>query len=159
MLHGQSKYAATGVHEESSDLGKRLQSEAMELGLPVVVDGTGDSKKGKFTGKMQDMHDAGYDVSGMYVTIPTDEAVVRATKRAMESGRWVPTPELRSQHEHVSANFPDVAALPFLSDLKLYDNAGDGDPVLVSEGRGGKLTIHDQARHTEFLAKAGGTGG
>jgi predicted ABC-type ATPase len=101
----------------------------MDLGLNVVVDGTGDSKKGKFAGKMKDMDGAGYDVSALYVTIPTDEAVVRATKRAMKSGRWVPEPELRSQHKNVSANFEDVAALPFCpKDLKLYDNSGDGDP-------------------------------
>ena len=91
MIEGGEKFAASGVHEESSDLGKRLQKDAMDLGLNVVVDGTGDSKPGKFTGKMVDMDKSGYEVNALYVTIPTDEAVVRATTRAMKSGRWVPS--------------------------------------------------------------------
>jgi predicted ABC-type ATPase len=154
MIEAGEKFGASGVHEESSDLGKRLQSEAMDLGLNVVVDGTGDSKKGKFAGKMKDMDGAGYDVSALYVTIPTDSAVVRATKRAMKSGRWVPEPEIRSQHKNVSANFEDVAALPFLKDLKLYDNSGEGDPVLAAEAAGGKTTVHDDATFSSFLEKA-----
>lgn len=154
MVKSGSKYAAMAVHEESSDLGKRLQKESMDLGLNVVVDGTGDSKKGKFAGKMQDMDKAGYDVSALYVTVPTDVAVVRATKRAMKSGRWVPEPEIRSQHKNVSANFSDVAKLPFLKDLKLYDNSGEGDPVLAASGSGGKVTPTDQGAYDTFLKKA-----
>jgi predicted ABC-type ATPase len=152
MVEGGDKFGAAGVHEESSDLGKRLQAETMDLGLNVVVDGTGDSKPGKFVGKLQDMNDAGYEVSALYVTIPTDEAVIRTTLRAMKRGRWVPEPELRSQHKHVSANFEDVAALPFLKDLKLYDNGGDA-PQLVAEAAGGDLTKHNEPLYDEFIAK------
>jgi predicted ABC-type ATPase len=154
MIEGGDRFAASGVHEESSDLGKRLQNEAIDLGLNTVVDGTGDSKKGKFTGKMQDMDKAGYDVSALYVTIPTDQAVVRATARAMKSGRWVPEPEIRAQHKNVSANFPDVAGLPFLKGLKLYDNSGDGDPVLIGEAAKGKLTVHNADAYRAFMDKA-----
>lgn len=153
MVGARDRYAANGVHEESSDLAKRLQDEAVDLGLNAVVDGTGNSKRGKFAGKMRAMHEAGYGVSGLYVTIPTDTAVVRATKRAMKSGRWVPEPELRAQHRNVSANFVDVADLPFVRDLKVYDNSGDA-PQLIASGGGGRLNIHQQEAHTRFLGKA-----
>ena len=52
----------------------------------------------------------------------------------------------------MSANFEDVAALPFLTDLKLYDNAG-GAPVLTASAKGGVTTIAEQAAYDEFLAK------
>lgn len=149
MVDGKDRFAAAGVHEESSDVGKRIHAEAVDLGLNVVVDGTGDSKKGKFAGKMKDMDGAGYEVNALYVTIPTEEAVIRATLRARKSGRWVPEPELRSQHKNVSANFEDVAALGFLGSLKVYDNSGSGDPVLIYDGG-----VVDEERHRIFMDKA-----
>jgi predicted ABC-type ATPase len=153
MVAGKEKYAASGTHEESSDLGKRLQADAMDLGLNVVVDGTGDSKPGKFTGKMEAMDAAGYEVSALYVTIPTDEAVIRATKRAVKSGRWVPEPEIRSQHKNVSNNFEAVAALPFIKDIKLYDNSGEGDPELIGEGSAGNFGAILDDKLEEFIGK------
>lgn len=157
MVQGGDRYAAMGVHEESSDLAKRVQAEAMDLELNVVVDGTGDSKRGKFVSKMEAMNDAGYEVSALYVTIPTDDAVVRATLRAMKSGRWVPEPELRAQHKNVSANFEDVAELPFLQGLRLYDNsgaAGSGPTLVASREAGAPMHIDDEGRFTAFMDKA-----
>lgn len=154
MIKGGEKYAATGVHEESSDLGKRLQIEAMDLGLNVVVDGTGDSKPGKFVGKIEQMANAGYDVDALYVTIPTDEAIVRSTLRAMHEGRWVPTPELRTQHENVSRNWHDVAAHPAIRSIKLFDNGGD-QPRVLAEASHGNLTVKQERGYQAFIDKAG----
>jgi predicted ABC-type ATPase len=153
MVQGGDRFAAAGVHEESSDLAKRLQTETMDLGLNVVVDGTGDSKRGKFLGKMEAMDRAGYQVDSLYVSRDTEESVAWATVRALRTGRWVPEPELRAQHKHVSANFPDVAAAGFVGNMKLYVNEGR-DSFLVAEGSQGQIQVRDQARYEAFLAKA-----
>jgi thioredoxin reductase/predicted ABC-type ATPase len=161
MRDAGDRYAANGVHEESSDLSKRLQREALDLGLNVVVDGTGDSGPGKFAGKMSAMDEAGYAVDVLYVTLPTDEAIIRATARALEEGRWVPEPEMRKQHREVSGRFEEVAALPFLRTLKVFDNSdsssrgpGHGSgPVLIADGARGEYETLEPERFDRFLGK------
>ena len=55
----------------------------------------------------------------------------------------------------MSGNFEDVAALPFMGSLKLYDNAGpsEQEPKLIAEASGGQVTILDEPSYTGFLAK------
>lgn len=154
MKRRGSKYAATAVHEESSMMAKQLRKRAEERGLNLVIDGTGNSRPGKFTKKITDAHDNGYEVDVLYVDAPTNVAVQRATKRALEEGRWVPEPEIRTQHAKVSINFPDVQALPFLRSLRVYDTTEFGQADLVAEGGTGSLQVHDWGRMREFLVKA-----
>jgi predicted ABC-type ATPase len=153
MIDGGDKFAANGAHEESSDLAKRLTDEATDLKLNVILDGTGDSGEGKFVRKITAQRNAGYEVDALYVTIPTNTAVERAIKRARKSGRWVPTLELRNQHRNVSANFPSVAALPFLSRIDVWDSTGQPPPTLVYTGRDGMNRVVDQELFDTFIAK------
>lgn len=154
MVKGKDKYAGTGTHEESADLAKRLQDESKDLGLNVTIDGAGNTNPDKFASKLQEMHDAGYAVDALYVTIPTDEAVVRNVLRAMGNGRWMPEQKLREQHANVSAIFPHIAALPFLGSGKVYDNSGDA-PKLIATIHAGSTTVLDNAAFNEFKAKGG----
>ena len=150
----RDKYAAVAAHEESSDLAKRIQQEALALGLNVVIDGTGNGSTEKFVPKVTDMIDADYEVDMLYVTVPAEEAVVRSTLRAMGEGRWVPTPELRKSHRRVSANFLEILALDGVRDLKLYDNArGEGGPHKIAEYVNGKLVIYDQVAYDSYIEK------
>jgi phage portal protein BeeE/predicted ABC-type ATPase len=164
LVRAKDKYAAMAAHEESSDIAKRMQSEAEDLGLNMVIDGTGDSKEGKFVKKLRQANDAGYDVSVAYVTVPTDTAVTRAVKRAFKSGRWVPEPEIRKQHRNISKNWKDVKDLKFLRDIQVYDNNdGAADPLsiapvqstptLIASGKGGDVHVHDDDLYASFVMK------
>jgi Zeta toxin len=165
MREGGERYAAAGAHEESADLAKRAQDEARQLGLNMLIDGTGDSgaakrdeqgnitEPGKFAKKLIAANDAGYDVKSLYVTVPTDVAVQRSVARAGETGRFVPVPEVRNQHRNVSANFPEISALPFVSKMQVFDTSG-GKPALIATGGGGQVSVHDEALHQAFLDKA-----
>lgn len=166
MVKAKDKYAASAVHEESSYLGKLLQELARDLDLNVVIDGTGNSgDPSKFAGKFQQMHDSGYEVSALYVNVPTDVALVRAMTRAAGSGRWVPEPEIRTQHRNVSRNFDEVLKLDFVKSLKLFDSdvAPGEPPLLVASGPGSggapqnpgglKLEVHDRNAMDRFIAK------
>lgn len=165
MVGQGERYAAAGVHEESADLAKRVQSEARDLGLNMLIDGTGDSKAakrdeqgnvtepGKFAKKLIDANDAGYNVKSLYVTVPTNTAVVRSVRRAQETGRFVPVPEVRNQHRNVSANFPEIAALPFVKDMKVFDTSGNA-PEQIYHGAGGQGQADDPEAHKAFLDKA-----
>ena len=120
----------------------------------MVIDGTGNGNRGKFLPKVTDMLDADYTVDMLYVTIPTEEAVVRGTLRAMGEGRWVPTPELHKSHRQVSANFLDILELDGVRDLKLYDNnQASGDPRKIAEYVDGKLVIYDQVAYDSYIEK------
>jgi predicted ABC-type ATPase len=85
-------YAATAVHQESGDVAARLAWEADDLGLNAVLDGTGNSDPGEFVRELERKRAKGYDVSVLYATTSTDEAVRRAVERADETGRYVPVP-------------------------------------------------------------------
>lgn len=155
MVRAQDRYAASAVHEESSDIAKRLQAEAIRRGLNVVLDGTGNSGSGKFAGKMKDMKEAGYQIDAFYVNAPTEVAIERAIDRARKTGRWVPTPEIRNQHKNVSARFNDDIK-PLVEDgtinsIRMYDTGAE--PTMFASGGNGRFEIHDPALHDQFVAK------
>lgn len=148
--------AAAFVHEESSKIAKDVQAEARQHGVGLLLDQVG-SNPAKVTAQVRQFVRAGYtDIDAVYVTVPTQVAVDRAQARAQRSGRAVPEAILRAAHRDVSRGFEEIAALPELRDVKLYDNTG-AEPVLIaSGGRGAPLVIHDRALYDQFLAKGEG---
>lgn len=167
MVEGGERYAASGVHEESSYLAKRLQREAVARGLNVIVDGTGDSQiknpddeaeANKLRNKMRVFKDAGYQVSAFYVNAPVDVALVRATGRAMHTGRWVPKPEIESIHKGVSQRFQTevLSAVEegLLSDLRGYHNIGETPTKMFHLDENGKFVVLEQEIYDAFIEKA-----
>lgn len=164
-------YAAGAGHEESTDISKRLQRESESLGLNLVADGVGNSKAatrdpdsgeitehGKFAKKLIRANDAGYRTSALAVTVPTQVAQVRAVRRALGdgtnpgNGKLVPLPAVAQQHASVSENFPEIASLPFLHDVRVVDTSGN-TPVTIAHGSAGNLEHDDPEAMREFLAK------
>lgn len=169
MIEGGDRYAASGVHEESSYLAKQLQRRAMALGLNVLVDGTADSQidpdsQGKLAKKIEAFHEhrsdavpEGYDVSMFYVNAPTEIALVRATKRAMEQGRWVPKPEIENIHRGVSQRFEtevlDLIDRGVISDLRGYQTEGEVPTKMFHLDDEGRFVVLDDALYEAFIAK------
>lgn len=165
MVAGGDTFAAGGTHEESSYLFKKIQEAALAKGLNVVLDGTGDStltegKPGKYIAKLEAFDNAGYDVHLVYVNAPTDIAVMRATKRAMESGRWVPEPVLRSVHQGVSQRFNgevmDAIKSGFIKKAVGFDTSGPTPVKMFEVPSPGKFVVGDVKALTAFKAKANG---
>ena len=82
------------VHEESSDLNKKLIDYAIKAGLNVVIDGTMNSPE-KAVKQIQDFKNAGYFTSCDYMFTPMQESMKRAcsrfrTRKNDYSGRFVP---------------------------------------------------------------------
>lgn len=145
--------AAAFVHEESSKIAQDVQAEARQHGVGVLLDQVG-ANPAKVTSQIKKFVAAGYtDIDAVYVTVPTQVAVDRAKARAERSGRAVPETILRAAHRDVSRGFEEIAALPQLRDVKLYDNTG-AEPILIaSGGRGRPLVIHEPTLYDQFLAK------
>lgn len=166
MVKAGDKYAASGVHEESSDIAKRLLDTAREKGLNIVLDGTGDSgpadgdHPAKFAAKVEEAIAHGYEARMFYVNAPADEAVIRSVIRAQKSGRWVPEPEVRDQHQRVSARFLD-SVRPLIdsgkiSHVQMWDTSGPPgeDPVKFAEGVGDSFQVLVEDLYNSFAQKA-----
>lgn len=149
---GEGAGAGT-VHNESNDIAKRTGVEAMDLGLNVVFDGTG--KNPDFLDVLKATSDEGYNVDVVGVTIPTDDAVVRAGRRAMESGRGASEATIRDSHRKVTQNFDKVVSSPFVRNVTLWDNGGEiGEPaVLIGRGENGNWSAVDKPLLDAFWAK------
>lgn len=144
---GDSRAAAV-VHEESSDIAKRIQDRAIKGRYDIILDVTlGDEKKGMQ--KLQELKDAGYEVRLYGVTIQPEIAVVRAMQRAQETGRYVPIDPLLHAHKGFSGAFERYADLA--DEARLYENS-DGIEN-VAEKVGGKLEIKDPQAYNEIAER------
>lgn len=130
------------VHEESSQLARRIADEARRRGLNVVMDGVGDSGTGKFVGKMRQMHDAGYHVTVAVSSLPLDEAHRRVEARARKSGRSVPADVVDDFYRTVPKRFQEYMHEPWLS-IRLYSND-------VPQGQPANLVAHKSAGSTNL---------
>jgi Zeta toxin len=123
--------AASFVHEESSDISKKLLATAEARGYNVVLDGTGDSGVGKFYDKVARAESLGRGTRVVMVDIPTTTAIERAMERAKKSGRMVPESEIRLVHKNVAANF--IQWREKVADWELWDNSGEHNPKIVAK--------------------------
>lgn len=125
---GDSRAAAT-THEESSDLAKRVQARALKGGFDLVLDSTlGNAEKGMKI--IADAKAAGYRVVLYGVTVDPRAAVVRASKRAKKSWRYVPVADLLKAHKGFANAFSDY--LDAVDVGLIFDNSGT-EPVVVAK--------------------------
>jgi len=148
-----SLYAATGVHEESSDIAKRITNEAIANGQNMTVDGTGDSGGSKFPDKLEAAAQT-HQVDVMYATRTTQGAVDQQIDRVAKTGRYVPEEEQRYQHAQVSAVYPKVEQMAYegkINSVRVYDTDTKTTLATVSAG---SREIHDPVGYQRFLDKA-----
>jgi predicted ABC-type ATPase len=148
--------AAVTTHKESSDVAKMTSAVTLDLGLNVVVDGTGNKSIEDFRGRLTKMRDAGYEIDLLVVSLPTDEAVVRATTRATTEGRWVPEPEIRKAHRQVSRNLDALKGEGFVRRISIVDNSqpfGEPPTEVARVQGGGELEVLNQDLLDMFWGK------
>jgi predicted ABC-type ATPase len=142
-------------HEESSDIAARLRKDAEQAHFPMVVDGTGDAAPGKFLGKIQDAEKAGYDTKVIFVDIPTDEAIRRADKRALETGRKISAEQIRTIHKNVTARHKEWRDQVDNWEVWANDDPEHGGRRLIAKREnGGKIDVIDKGRYDQMLEKA-----
>lgn len=153
--NGKWTGSACYSHEESSDLSKRVMSEAARRGVHAVLDGTGDSGYDKLAKKVAQARAHGHTVNAEYVTVNTDEAVRRSMARAAKTGRMVPEDVIRGTHAMVSKIVPLAIADGLFDNLTVWDTeVGPGEkPVAIATAKGKQLQVHDPQRWQNFLDK------
>lgn len=147
-------YAAYGVHEESSEIAKAVIDRARAEGYNVIIDQT--AKGDTFVSKLESMRAQGYEVQVSMTSIPTNDAIARSVARGLntegeDAGRFLAIPLLKQAHAGASRQLAKWAHLDWLN-WQVFDNS-DGR-TLVAEAHNGAVTIYDQAKYDEILAKA-----
>jgi predicted kinase len=145
------------VHEESSYIAKRLARRAMDDGKNYIWDITMSSKDSAGT-RLDDLDEAGYATTGIFVEIPIEESVRRADERHQRGseaylngsgmgGRYVPPEVIRAQADpewgSVNRRTFEEVKHRFVA-WAVYDNSVYGrDPVLCASS--GKIAdIRDE---------------
>lgn len=149
---------ASITHEESSHLGKRLTTAAIERETNILIDKT-SSDGPKAVKEIKRLQSEGYDVEVAYVTTEVDTAVSNAASRGEKIGRVVPDSVLRAGHEGANAAFLDVvtqttAAAKLVTTLPANTDGSHRAPVLtaVADGQGG-LVVHDRSAWEQYVGR------
>jgi hypothetical protein len=159
-FHTHGDEGAAFVHEESSDISKKIATRAGRDGYNVMFDGAGDSSIDNLKAKVDKLRANGQQTIANYATVPIPVAIERAFQRGQDmiaagkTGRFVPTRAIIETHKAISAIFPKIVSEGVYDHVTLWDTTEFGKPVKIAQGRGRTLTVHDQARYDAFLAKA-----
>lgn len=157
-----SDKTASFYHEESSMIAKQLASVCFSENYNVVYDGTGNGSVGSVMKKINGAKEHGYQVNAMYVTINTDEALIRNKQRyddavsKGESPRRVPDSYVISCHKKVTQISMETSDQ--FDSISLYDNNGEeGSIKLIAKGGNGKKLTPikgEEEAFESFLDKA-----
>jgi hypothetical protein len=141
-------------HEESSYMNKLAYTRALEAGVPIVFDGTGDGGIESVREKVEEARKHGYIVKAAGVYLEPTEGLKRATSRAASTGRNVP-PKMQA------ATYADIVdTFNAAKDENLFDsivwldnngvNKGETAKPIYEFTSGGGLKILDQAAWDRF---------
>ena len=127
MLPEYEGWNASEVHEESSDLMKKIKKIAMDKGLNIIIDGTmnyNPNKPDKVKNEILEAKDKGFSTEAHYMFTPLQKSCVNAmnrfkTKNGDYSGRLVPTDILLSMQDN-EKSFDSVKDL--VDDWSFRDN-------------------------------------
>jgi predicted kinase len=131
-----AKDAAWICHDESSDIAKKINAEALKQNKNVIVDGTGKNLE-KMQKKINNSRNSGYHISALMPHVPYEDCVKRADDRAEKKGRYVPHEIIKECADHVGKNF--MALQGQFDNFNLFDNRNrpqnpDGswpDPAMI----------------------------
>lgn len=135
--------ASSFYHEESSALAKRFAEVSFKENYNVIYDGTGDGSPNSVQKKIDAAKASGYKTEAKYVSIDTDEAVIRNQKRyddAVAEGktpRLVPEAYVRNCHAKVTDISVKMAEQ--FDHIEVWDNNGaKGQQKMIATGGNGK---------------------
>lgn len=148
--------AANFVHEESSEIAKTIQENAMSRGLATVLDGINNGSADKVAEKVAIIRaqSGGKRIRADYVSLDTELSFKLAEARARKTGRDVPQKVIAKSNRGVSAMMPEVIERKLFDELYLWDTNVNGTPRLILKQIDGVLTIENRELYNRFLKKA-----
>ncbi len=144
--------AAAITHNESSYLGSQIAERAAKLRMNTVLDQVGDGELPKFIKKLRPFTNQGYKIKGNYVTVDVKEAIRRARKRALETGRTVPEEIIHVLHAGVSDTTMKALHRGIFDEFRLV--FGTKDATEIAKLVDGKLVVKNKKLWADFVKKA-----
>lgn len=124
-------HAAAMVHEEASDVAKRIYLESLAAGKHVLVDGTGVSAE-SLARKMDVAKAAGYHVHLAFTHLDdVNEAQRRIDSRADATGRTVPREYVEKAYKAIPRNFANIAK--HADSFEVHDSSKRDSPTVWSK--------------------------
>lgn len=145
--------AAAFTQKESSEVSKRIITEALGRDQNILFDSVGDSGIEKLGEKIDQVHAAGHHVVAEYATNDVALAERLSADRAVRTGRDVPLDYLREAHTDVTDTFIDALRQGTFDEATLWDTNVFQQPRQVLRWDGQRLVIIDDALFGDFVAK------
>lgn len=111
---------ATFLHEESSDIEKKLLAKAIQSKKDIILDRTLASfaKQKKI---LQGIKDNGYKITVLGTNLPPHIAMIRVASRSVNKGRFVPYDVIKKKGNKTNASVLKMAKQKFVSKARVYD--------------------------------------
>jgi predicted ABC-type ATPase len=150
----KDKEAANFVHDESSDITKKLLKTLNKNKNDFVLDSINDGDIDKLLAKIQDHKQNGARIRADYCTLDTKTSLKLANDRGKRTGRYVPESYIKEVNSDVSKLIPQLIEKKAYDELYLWDTSMLGKPRLILKQINGKLKIFDEKLYKDFLLKA-----
>lgn len=150
------KQWAGKIHEESSQLAKRLHRAALERGYNIIYDGTGNGSVKSVKSKLQAARDLGFRVEANYLYLDPQEGVKRAKIRSERANRIVPEKAITGTYAALPPIFDELAKEGLFDKIQLFDNNHPREVGAKLIGTGGPdgFEILDEEAYTNFMTSA-----
>lgn len=139
-VENRARDSAYMVHEESSDIGKRIRQESIDSSRNLIIDGTG-SNFNSYEKQINVLMKAGYHVKMVYADCTPQIAHIRAVDRAEKTGRHVPPNFIDEAYNNIPKNFAKFTGM--VHDFEAWDTSGF-PPKRVISGKDGKVEKLDE---------------
>ena len=124
---------ASWLHEESSDLEKKLLHRAVALRKDIILDRTLASYI-KNKNILQDMHKKGYSVTMLGTNLYPHIALIRASARFLKNGRYVPLDIIAQKGNATNSSVLKMAKQKFVKKARVYDTTKKKPRLMYRRG-------------------------
>ncbi|UAY53200.1 zeta toxin family protein [Ferruginibacter albus] len=153
MITQHMPEAAMIVHEESSDLAKRIRREAIKNEIDILLDGVADGSLELRRDVWKEFDDNGYYIRMDYVTLETEKSLEIAVIRGEETGRFVAPEFIKSMNKEIAILVPQLIENELFNEFYLWDTNIKDNPRLILEQKGRNLQIHEPNLYENFKNK------
>ena len=139
-------------HEESSYLAKRVHQAALDRGVNLVFDGTGDGGLESVRAKIAEARSRGYGVQANYLAVLPETGLERALQREGKTTRRVPRAVIIKTYNNIGEIFPELVEAGDFDMVRLFDNNGPQgtQAELILEASDGNINVLDQEAYDRF---------
>lgn len=134
----QGGKGANALHLESKAIAAKILSNLVNQGKNIIYPMVGSGGTGKIQQVVDALQKKGYEISVAYLEIPRSEAIYRATKRALENGRYVPLDYVKNASKNSEISYEYAKTAKEVVESKRIDNSGSRPKITEQSTKSGR---------------------